>query len=257
MDNINSFDLLLIDYHLDDDMSGNHVVEAIRMKNCLTPVVFYSNSPTKEIRSKITELELDGVYCSTRNGFPELVKQIMNISLRKVEDINYLRGLVLATTSDLENSLNVALLKIFNQLDSEQCDKFISYVAENICQSAFDKNTDKLIALRNRELEFSELVEKHFFYDMSKKTFTLNHCLKEAPYKQNQTIKEKREILNIFMAEIIDIRNSLAHVVEDIDEDGNRFLKGAGIVFDENKYIEIRNNLRKHKINLEELIEIL
>lgn len=252
MRKINSYDLLLIDYHLDDEMSGNQVIHEIRNYNCLTPVVFYSNSPTKEIRGKLNELGLDGVYCSTREGFPKLVEQIIGVTLKKVEDINNLRGLFLAISSDLESTLNRILLSIYNSLDDIGRSRFITYVAEKTCQSAFDENIKNLDLFRKGEIDFQVFVSEHYFYDMAKKICTLMHCLKQSSISSLE-IMEKRKILIDFIPEIIKMRNSLAHVVEAIDEQGNPILKGKGIIFNEEKYVEIRKKLKIHIDNLKQI----
>jgi len=256
---VNTYDLLLIDYHLDDDeISGHQVIDEIRKANCLTPVIFYSNSPTRELRGKIGELGLDGVYCSTRGRFQALVKQIISNSLRKVENVNNLRGLFLAISSDLEDSLNLVLLKIFDLLDGEKIDELIKYVADDKCQQALDKNNATLSSFRQKEIEFRELVSDHYFFDMCKKAETLQHYLKEEPISQKPGIKEIRTTHNGFIREIIQVRNSLAHVIEEIDAEGNVFLKGNNdVVYDDTKFVEIRINLRKHNDNLKKLIRIL
>ncbi|NHC40409.1 hypothetical protein G6549_10535, partial [Bacillus sp. MM2020_1] len=78
--------------------------------------------------------------------------------------------------------------------------------------------------------------------------------------ERKNTLSSLREILISFDKDIIKTRNTLAHVQEKKDELGISYLEslnrnGTNIILDNDKYIEIRQMLRKHGVNLNEIKE--
>lgn len=101
----NDYDLILMDLNLSDQPNGAELISKIRELGSYTDVVFYSSIGIEELRAKGKEKELEGVYYSGRTpetSFVNKVKAVIDSTLKKVQDLANLRGLVMAEVSELE-----------------------------------------------------------------------------------------------------------------------------------------------------------
>jgi hypothetical protein len=57
---------------------------------------------------------LDGVFCAHREEFLDKFEKLFNANIRKVEDVNNLRGLVMAETADLEE-IKDEIIKLYDK----------------------------------------------------------------------------------------------------------------------------------------------
>ncbi len=252
---INSFDLMIIDYKLDDDShTGDVVIHKIRSLECYVSIIFYSVSGAAVLRRKIAERELDGVFCTTRpeNEFMKSVTQIVNASLKKVEETNNLRGLMLAHTSDIESKLKSILSCYFYSASKEWQGKIIKKTI-SMCEKDIGKTQEILELLQNGSVDFSQFVSKCRFFDMEKKKNLLMHVLKRDIEIRDKLIPN-REVLSSFKDEITVVRNDLAHVVETNNENGNNLADTLGNLED---FSRIRKDIRKHSENLEDIYDYI
>jgi CheY-like chemotaxis protein len=95
-------DLLLVDWHLGGGYDGASLSKKLRQLFRYTDVVFYSSDVRGELRKLIFEQDIDGVHCCTRTHLSEQTLGIIKTQMRKVLDLNHMRGIVMATTSDLD-----------------------------------------------------------------------------------------------------------------------------------------------------------
>lgn len=101
----NDYDLIIMDFKLAEEVTGDTIVAAIRDNNILTDILFYSSEEEAmltAIRAKMPPI--DGVYLTKRDYtvFTEKVKKIIEKIVRRSEDVVNLRGFVLDNTSDFE-----------------------------------------------------------------------------------------------------------------------------------------------------------
>ncbi len=101
----NEYDLILVDYMLEDDTKGDEIVSAIRQNSILTDVLFYSSQEQDMINAIANKFPaIDGVYFTQRDYtvFTEKAKSLISKIVRRSEDIVNLRGFVLDNTSEFE-----------------------------------------------------------------------------------------------------------------------------------------------------------
>lgn len=277
------FDLILMDYAL-DGVRGDEVIASIRDQELFTEVVFYSTSSTREIRASIAEKEIDGVYCTSRqiSEFEEKVIKVINNTIKKVQDINNMRGLVIAEAIDLENGIKEMLQQYFEIITGDTYDAKQKKVLAGICSKKIKFNQEETAFIGTiQTLQFEQLLERKYFLtsmnlfhalqDVLKTNLTeininLNGKLDEATkgmllIKKEALIGMKEE-LNSFENEIIKLRNILAHAKEKVDEAGIPFLEGLSndgliTIFTSEKYIEIRKSIKKHSDNLNSIVKFL
>ncbi|MNB74631.1 transcriptional regulator NarL [compost metagenome] len=271
----NDYDLILMDLKL-DGVYGNDIIEEIRNEDIYTEIIFYSQSDVQEIRSTISEKGIDGLYCTSRNTdeFEDKVTKIIRNTIKKVQDVNNMRGLVIAETIDLENKIKNMLKLYFKTQPGMILDQPRSNLYKKICEKKTEhfKEEQKLF-YEITEGDMESLIDKgiltsaNLYHSLQS---MVNDDLKGVNAKiqasltseertsweyRRQEISLLKEQLKTYDIEIIRLRNTLAHVDEKINEEGVPYLEslnknGTSIIFDNEKYVEIRKILRKHMDNL-------
>lgn len=101
----NDFDLILMDFKLADEVTGDTIVAALRESSILTDILFYSSEEDAMLAAIRTKMPpIDGVYLTKRDYaiFAEKVGKVIEKIVKRSEDIVNLRGFVLDNTSDFE-----------------------------------------------------------------------------------------------------------------------------------------------------------
>lgn len=119
----NEYDLILMDFKLADEVTGDTIVAALRDNNILTDILFYSSEEEAmltAIRAKMPPI--DGVYLTKRDYtvFTAKVEKIINKIVRRSEDVVNLRGFVLDNTSDFELRIKEILNICWQKFDTDQ-----------------------------------------------------------------------------------------------------------------------------------------
>lgn len=128
-----SYDIILTDYHLQDtDQNGLTILNVIRESLCIADVILYSE--VEDI------LVLDGVkafnHCAFirsihgRDKLRDELPPIIQSSVKKIQDIFILRGIVLGDSINLEMKLNEFILTYYG-IPEDMKDKFQSQILEN------------------------------------------------------------------------------------------------------------------------------
>jgi CheY-like chemotaxis protein len=246
--NLRDFDLILVDFKLDNE-TGDSIIEKIRANDVYTEIIFYSTDGDVQIRKTIADKGIDGVFCASRDGgaFERKVTKVIETTLKKVQDINNMRGLIMATTSDLDESM-LEIIETFIKIGNENsvsvstyifeiADKFIS--EKNAAYSELKKNNDS-IGLANDTLLF----------DSYKRARVVQKIVKML---SKENLSHLANFLEVYNKEIIQHRNAFAHVSPKIDENGNKILvpkRGDIIIFTDELCKEIREKLSVHNTNL-------
>ena len=276
------YDLIVSDLNLGTDETGERLIDYIRDdKHVLTEVLLYSanEAALQQIVANKGWIERASFSIGLGN-LPAKLKSIIQFSIRKVEDVNNLRGLVIAESIDLEKKIENALCVFFEAAE----ERVNLATKDEIRNSIYAKKVEK----HNRDTEYIEQIKLKDIKELldqdvltSSNTYEavqgiLKNQLKKVNVRVNgggitpeekaslterqaQLEKLKAELIN-FKKEIIDIRNILAHVEEKIGEDGEPYLQSLikgmePVKFDEAKYVEIRQNLKKHAANLDLITE--
>ncbi len=240
------YDLFLIDLNLDHGKTGDELIQKIRGNRILTDIIFYS-TVLQNVRKKVNENNIEGVYVTSKNqtDFEEKVTDVIDVTIKKVQDVNNLRGLIMAEFSELER-IKERIIKRFNlQADTT----FKKYVKENVFEKIKEdlENLKCIVKVEDSECSDDEInleeLQKNFFYDAYKKSRTV--------YKiKRQTCNEIGFEHQTYYDCVIKKRNVFAHQEEETREDGIKILKypnGDDLEFTEEHCIEIRKDIRKYK----------
>lgn len=252
-DSIKEFDLLLVDFNLgEEEQTGDKLIDIIR-DGIYSEILFYS-SELESINKKLNNHFIDGVFTSDREHLEDKIKKLINVTIKKVQDVNNLRGLIMAEVAELDRIKKNIIQKFNKEADSE----FKKYIKEDVF-SKIKKDLESLSCLvkvedsecSHDEINLEEL-QNNFFYDSFKKSRTVN----KIKNKKCNHIAFNHED---YRKDVIAKRNVLAHQKEDEDMSGKFLLypNGDRLEFTEEHCIKIRKDIKKYKKHLEDIEKIL
>jgi len=241
LNQLKDYDLLLVDFTLAGSPDGDEIIKFIREQKkypILTDVIFYSND-IESVRSSIKKYEFEGVYTSHRKDFITKAEQVIDTTIKKVQEVNTMRGLIMAETSDLDDLMKVIIQKLLKSDISKEIEDYINELLNGI-------NND----LKNYQLkDIHSKIEHSGYFNSLKKARTINKL-----YKLKQIGIDK--FAHLYGTKVISTRNLFAHVTESM-KDGEKVLishiTGKEEVFNEERCTEIRKDLIEFREILESI----
>lgn len=237
------FDLILVDFQLDRGERGNDIIKNIREHRIYTEVLFYSQDG-EGVRQAIKDNWLDGIYCSRRDKdeFQDKFEKVFKTTVKKIQRISTMRGLVLSETSQLDNIIEEILVDFFAKRNEGEQAKLKKYIICDCLISSHKSNAKKIEAL-SENIDNLELVN-HRLFDAYKKMRAAGKIIEII---KDSKIIDKDSFTKEYNEEVIQMRNDLAHANEG-EDNGKKVLKtiNGNKEFDEKECITIRNNLKKH-----------
>ncbi len=244
-----SFDLILTDYHL-NDINGDEVIKKIRSQefSVLSEVLFYTAKADLKDTDKINRvsfLETNTLLGDHRELVLQATISLIGLTLKKFQNIIAMRGMIMHETS----SLDVEMIEIIKKALKNESLNF-----EELSVSIYDQLIDlftkktEFVQECKRKMNFNQLTKDNFVYSAKYKILTLSKILEDL---------KMADFSSEYDSEINSIRNKFAHAVLEKDENGREFFKHKedGIDFNEDLCKVIRENIVKHKSNLDELKE--
>lgn len=223
-------ELIIIDYRLPGE-NGDVLIERIRRQDFYQDIIFYSEDTLPDKR-------LDGVFYVRKEDAVTRIRELIELKLRRSSDPVSVRGWIVADSIELEGMVTALISACFQER------KGFTF-------------SDRLLG-DNGPLEFGV------------KYMLLNGLLKDhiaALTAQNplddrlNKLRPCKKILDDFSTEVIVIRNAIAHQkVEDLGSGKIIKLKtkaATEIPLNEETFIQIRKDLRKHRDNLDTLKSLL
>ncbi len=242
LNRLKDYDMLLVDYTLRNSDSGDKIIEFIRGiqdEPILTDVLFYS-SAVENVRDSMHELGLEGVYTADRKDIEIKFEKVLNTTIKKIQEVNPMRGLIMAETSDLDDLMLNIVTRV---LELDLVNQFDDYLLKEI--KGTSNNVLKIIDSNDSTI-FDKIKDARIF--------TTFHKAKGI----NKLHKERKIGIDKFFAsyekDIISVRNNFAHVKQSI-ENGEKVLishsTGNKEVFNDKRCIEIRKKLIYYREVLE------
>lgn len=234
-----SFDLILTDFHLNDDdksvRNGDLIVSEVRRMSYFTEILFYSARAELTNISKLDRISfLETRKSTTREHQLALilkVKELIDLTIKKFQHIVTMRGMIMHETSSLDvefhNILKIVVGNNENAINKIKT-RFKKFNSDSI------NEIDDNITLDNLLLKIGS-----------------SHRWKGL--KENVKDGNIKTILNEYEKDIINIRNKFAHAILEKDENGREYFKykEEGITFDEILCKKIRESILNHKENLD------
>jgi hypothetical protein len=102
----NSIDLILVDYQLGGDMTGEKISKKFRDKLPSSDIVFYSGKKSaEELRQLIANENIDGVNCVGRKDLAEGTFKVIENIINRSHKISTLRGLILNSVCEMDHMI--------------------------------------------------------------------------------------------------------------------------------------------------------
>jgi len=147
-------------------------------------------------------------------------------------------------TSDLDNQ-KVNLIKSFIEKSKPETIVELKLQILSEINEHFSKKLEKVNGeWREKNSGFNNLIKDNFVFSAKYKIQTLGWILNKL---------SEEDFSKDYNQEIINIRNLFAHAELLIDENGRKYFKKEDTTFDPNYCKQIRQNINKHKRNLEQL----
>lgn len=236
----NSYDLILTDYHLTENLNGDKVVEEIRKpENAIfTEILFYTAQADLKDTDKISRITFLETNKKVGRHTEILISEIINLinlTIKKFQHIVSMRGMIMHETS----ALDVKIESILNQIIAKgNALELIKVIKEKFIET----NSEFASRVLNCE-DLEELL--HFI--------GADHRLRAIV--RNIEKGEIKSILLDYTREVITIRNQFAHAI--LDEETNIFRTRNGIIFNNEECIKIRKNINRHLYNLDSLHSLI
>ncbi len=246
-----NIDLILMDFYLGSE-TGNDVISYIRSheNDIYTDILFYSQS--KSERDLRRESDKDGLYCSNRAElFSEnKIQKIIRTTIKKAQDLNNLRGLVMAETSELDEMMRriLILVEVKNHLSDP--------TAKNIINGSCSE------CLKPKSIEFkissNEVIFK--FKGSDALSRNIKNATSDVLYKQVKsylcsTLYTEEINIDDYQTKIRKHRINLAHYPEKISN--ANLMRVNSVEYNEKLFIDIRKDIQEYKNIFQEIIDNL
>lgn len=278
---IQNYDLLIVDYELENiyeqegvkSIYGSDIIRMIRNGSFVNDVLFYSSHGFDVINGVMKQEGLQGVFVADRdNGeFLEMVKLLIDKSVRRADNLINIRGVVMDTTSDFDNKIRDLISIIWRTLGDEEI-KIASNIkkkilkdniktAEKLDEKYQEINAENIDALLN-ERDFSASRQARLLSWCIESNKILKMKLQEILEKCLQLDKGTREIkfFELYHDDIIKYRNALAHVKNAPSVDSKVFIgeiDGQPVQFDQELCYQLRKNLLNYENALDAMYDYI
>lgn len=254
---LKDYDLLLVDYTLKNSDSGDRIIEFIRgIKNdpILTDVLFYS-SAVEKVRESMHTLGLEGVYIADRKEIETKFDLVVHTTIKKIQDVNSMRGLIMAETSELDDIM-LTIVENFINKGTDHSTVLTDYVFEKV-QEFISTSEEKFKQLQESG-SIIELIRSPLFHTMIRAK-TIQKIVKLL---DNSDFADLKLFTNSYDKDVMSVRNNFAHVKEEIDkETGTKILvshiNGKNIEFTNESCIDIRKVLIQYSERLSSLSQVI
>ncbi|WP_426136597.1 hypothetical protein [Pseudomonas sp. PWP3-1b2] len=244
-------DLVIMDFKLGGGYDGASLAKRLKITYRDTDMIFYSSESARTLRRLIFEQDIDGVFCFHRTTLSDRTIGLVQSQLRKMLDLNHMRGIVMAATSDLDQAMIECLEKIQMLIKPDDKDEFIREVGGKISDS-----------LRSKADQIEKLVSKgrldKLLREPSFGAALRLSVLQDEIAKISDKISEVHllERLALYRDDVIGPRNDFAHR-RAVLENNQLVLEGRDQPFTQDSMITLRLKLLSHFDNLSGLISLL
>jgi hypothetical protein len=238
-------DLILVDYGLGGGTKGDQVLEKIKAIEPFAEIVFYSKNYEDYIK-KISR-KMDGVFFTIRKDLLSKTTNVINKTVRKQQEPNNMRGVIIAEAIDIERRMEKIIL-ICLGVDSER---------EKVIKKVIDPEEEILTFKKKSDLV--NKICKERILALKRAGSTAVSPKKEAIQALITEISAKKKIFETAEDEVVKIRNVMAHAIQD-EKTGclkSYIIKSNPITVDDNFCKTTRTNLKKHCTNLDDLTNLL
>jgi CheY-like chemotaxis protein len=240
-------DLMLVDFILEGNTKGDEIVQKIVQNELFVDVIFYAKD--EGFRDQVHKLE--GVFFTDRANLRYKIPKIINLTIKKQQDVNNLRGIIIAEIIDLERKMETFLAEYFGSGDETK---------QSVFERLYDYNNRGSLTASHK-FEMTNSVLNKVIHKMSKE---LEEASIQGPTDQTlragmEGVQAKKRIFDE-VQKLLQLRDIMAHW-EELQGQKNTLLcrnaEGDPIRVDEEYCKQKRKELIIQSENLEFLINEL
>lgn len=242
-------DLVLVDYDLGAGGTGDKALQEIRHVLPYKEIIFYSANAAGSLKRLAFEQDVQGLYCASREDLVDTVVGVFETLIKKILDIDQMRGIVMGATSEIDVLIQDCLLKIGE--NKEESDNIFK-----LAQSRIKKSEERSALNYAKALSMNSLPELLADRALSAqpKAILLTEMLSLTPYSH---LREQRKMVQEYYSNIIPKRNTLGHA-RLIAENGTKvFQDREGKTVSSDEMRELRCDLLVHREQFLKLAEAL
>lgn len=251
-----NYDLILSDYNIEGtEEKGDLLIQKIRDGGVFTEILFYSAQSDFESIAKNLYRDRVSFYSligdESFKGFKEKVFTLINLTIHKLQELNNVRGLVMAETSELDSTVEDILLSFLSK-ENEESQQLRQYICDIILSSNKSNlgKASKFCSLSNVDIVNSRL------FDADKKSRAINRLLELLKENEDKFLS----FYSNYKQDVLDVRNDLAHAKSEIIDGIEYLIISRGhdeqpVKFDQEKCIQIRKQLKTHSSILKSIRE--
>jgi len=240
-------DLVVVDFNLEEHGEGQEFIARLRTSTVFTEVIFYSAQAAEQLWDAVRQKQLEGIYIAHKDNIVSRIIGVGEHTLRKVLDLENMRGIVMAEVGDLDQLLE----KIFVLAMQDVPEKGRTSVFEKFHEDACRGVSKQQQALD--DFQAAPSVEKLLGLCDSAKRW--------ASYRRVRKVHEHLRSFSVgdYQSEVLTPRNALAHGIPSTTEDGSLRFNHHGNIFAFNEATsrELRHTIIKYRVILEEVREAL
>lgn len=237
-------DMIFMDFKLSGNINGEKLIETIRSRNLYTEILFYSMDENVKQIIENAYGSIEGIYYSGRDNFRQKAKEVIWHTIKKVEDVESMRGLIMGATSEIENLMKEITLEYIEVCDLE--------IKNSIAQPIFEKVEESIREKSEKHSEFyqkmniKKLVKDNTMFDAEKKALTIQAIINKLQHPE--LIEHQGESFYKSITPLFTTRNKFGHCKVIINDKGIRVLQSPEPIeeFTDENCIEIRKKLIIH-----------
>jgi hypothetical protein len=237
------YDLLVVDFNLEGYGHGQDFIAQVRGQEVFTEIIFYSSGSASLLWDAVHQHKLEGIYIANKDGILERIIKVGQQTLRKVLDLENMRGIVMAEVGDLDLLLNSILVAAIGGLGADT-QKEIFGRFYKACSEHHDSHKASLDS-------FNEAPTVEFLLSLCDSDKRWQNYGRAR--KHHEVLKKKE--LGDYVVEILRPRNFLAHGVPSRTSDGSCIFmyQGKDYLFDEATSTALRTRIITYKSILTEI----
>ena len=190
--NYNPYDLMVFDYDLGSGLTGEELAQTLRSR-IWTEILYYSaNRSAEELFHGMNARRVEGVFCAVRQNLEERVWAIVESQIKRICDLNNMRGIVLDSMSSIDTAIRVLFSKTYENMPPESKSSASSKLAKKLRERADEA---KEFADGISVEMVANAIFDHRYVDFQTVRQRLSHvyeCFKDtAPMKGLQDLRNK------------------------------------------------------------------
>lgn len=188
----NPYDLMVFDYDLGSGLTGEELAQTLRSK-IWTEILYYSANRTfEELSHGMSDRRVEGVFCAVRQNLEERLWNIVESQIKRICDLNNMRGIVLDSMSSVDTAIRTVFSKEYGEMTAEGKSSAAGKLVTKLKERA-DQAQDFANGISVETVATAIFDHRHVDFQMVRQRLSHTHeCFKDtAPMKGLQDLRNK------------------------------------------------------------------